>query len=53
MAVRSRGSDSFAFGGPAPFAGRGDRAVVRGEADQHGLVAVALTGELPDVELTS
>src|SRR5208282_6051387 len=53
MAVRRGGSDPLAFGGAAPVAGRGDGAVERGEPHQHGVAAVALAGELPDIELAA
>src|ERR1017187_9111346 len=46
-------SNPLALGRTAPVGGRGDRAVEGGEPHQHALVAVALAGELPDVELAS
>jgi hypothetical protein len=51
-AVGQRRADPFAFGGPVPVVGGGDRAGVGGEAEQPAVVvAVPFADELADVEL--
>ena len=49
----SAGRTRLRSAGPPQSDGGGDRAVEGGEADQHALVAVALAGQLADVELAA
>src|SRR5439155_5585954 len=50
-AAGQRGTHALALRGPVPLRGRGHRAGVRREADEHGRSAVALADELAHVQL--
>src|SRR5919106_2477740 len=53
VAAGQRRPDTFALGRRAPLGGRRDRAVVRREADQHGIAAVFLAYQLTHVQLAA
>jgi hypothetical protein len=46
-------AEAFALGEHAPVRRRGDATCVSAEADQHGLLALALPDKLPQVELAT
>ena len=49
-AVQGR-PDDFAFGDPAPFTGRGDRARIGRESDQTAVFAISLAHQLAQGQL--